>query len=265
MTPEQIRRRFSRALAKHGLAGTIRLGFRQAFYSLSHPREVYLRRRRRWREWRFDRKFGVDTRGRIILNALQIQSPNLAHGHAYGAILPEKLLPVLQRLPIDYRQFTFIDFGSGKGKALMLASDFPFRRIIGVEFSRELHQVAQHNLQRYRQKTGKRMEIESLCMDAAAFELPAGPLVCYFYNPFGPEVLAKVLQNIRQALEASPRPVYVIYQLPLYQRVMEQSGFLSELASGQEYVIYRALPLAPPENTGALACGLEQGDEAVGC
>src|SRR5947208_15284999 len=38
--------------------------------------------------------------------------------------------------------FTFIDLGSGKGRTLLMASDYPFRRILGVELLAGLDQLA---------------------------------------------------------------------------------------------------------------------------
>jgi hypothetical protein len=49
-------------------------------------------------------------------------------------------------LPWRPEDFTVIDFGSGKGRALIVASECPFRRIIGVEFALELHRDAQQNI-----------------------------------------------------------------------------------------------------------------------
>ena len=56
-----------------------------------------------------------------------------------AAIEPARFRKVLASLQIAFHDYTFIDFGSGKGRALLLASEFPFKRIIGLEFSPELH------------------------------------------------------------------------------------------------------------------------------
>jgi len=45
----------------------------------------------------------------------------------------------MQAMPIDLSKFTFIDLGAGKGRALLMASDYLFQKIIGVEFMPELH------------------------------------------------------------------------------------------------------------------------------
>src|SRR5215475_14101173 len=87
----------------------------------------------------FDRVHNVDTDGQFggwtYLSDLNIQSPNWIDGNNYLAIAPERFNCVLQSLGISFDQYTFIDFGSGKGRALLLASEFPFKEIVGVEFA----------------------------------------------------------------------------------------------------------------------------------
>ena len=45
------------------------------------------------------------------------------------ALFHEMLEALRQQVHLDFRDFTFIDLGSGKGRTLLLASDYPFRRI----------------------------------------------------------------------------------------------------------------------------------------
>ena len=48
---------------------------------------------------------------------------------------------MMASLPIDFSEFTFMDLGSGKGRTLLMASEYPFRRIVGVEILPELHRL----------------------------------------------------------------------------------------------------------------------------
>lgn len=114
----------------------------------------------------FDREYGVDTDGEFkgwtYLSDLDIASPNWIDGNDYAAIEPERFRRVFSSFDIAFEDFTFIDFGSGKGRALLLASDFPFKRILGLEFSPELHQAAEGNIRRYSSATQKCRDIQSL-------------------------------------------------------------------------------------------------------
>src|SRR3984893_15884987 len=73
--------------------------------------------------------------------------------------------------------FTFVDLGSGKGRTLLMASDYPFRRIVGVELIPVLHQGAQENLAKYRGESQKCFALESICGDATEFPFPNEPTV----------------------------------------------------------------------------------------
>lgn len=114
----------------------------------------------------------------------------------YEPSLPGVVDEVLDALDVDPRAYTFVDLGSGKGRAVMLASRRPFRRVVGVERGRALHRRAQANLATFRARDGARCPVELVQADAATCPLPDGPLVIYLYNPFPAEVLSAVLARL---------------------------------------------------------------------
>jgi hypothetical protein len=134
----------------------------------------------------FDVQYGVDTDGDINgwthLSDLNIPSSNWIYGRDYAPIEPERFRAIFTRLNIGFQDFVFVDFGSGKGRALLLASEFPFKRVVGLEFSPELHQIAQANIRLYasQRKSGP---VESICADFLEFQIPADPAVFFFSIP----------------------------------------------------------------------------------
>jgi hypothetical protein len=152
--------------------------------------------------------------------------------------------PILGRE--ELREFTFIDLGSGKGRSLLLASDYPFRRIIGVELIPELHAIAEKNIAAYNAEArggqGCR-DIQAVSGDAREFEFPVGSLFVYLFNPFPVSVHERVLENLRVSLEATPRPAYVAYRLPEYEQVLAECGFLQKIAGTEQWVLYRTAKL----------------------
>ena len=118
-----------------------------------------------------------DFQGWTYLSDLEIKSSNWIHGSNYAAIEPERFHATMAALPISFEDFTFVDFGSGKGRALLLASEYPFKRIIGLEFSRELHDAACANVSRYRSATQKCRAIEPKLADFVGYALPSEPTV----------------------------------------------------------------------------------------
>jgi len=110
-------------------------------------------------------------------------------------------------LPIDFSQFTFVDLGSGKGRTLLMASEYPFRRIRGVELLPELNQIAQQNIEKFSSPIQRCRDIEAACMDAAEFGFPQEPLVIFLFNPLPVEGLRKLVQNLEGSLWMNPREV----------------------------------------------------------
>lgn len=139
---------------------------------------------------------------------------------------------------INFREFTFIDLGSGKGRTLLMASDYPFRRIVGVELLRSLHEIARQNLRQYKSESQKCFVLESICADATAFPLPDDPLVIYLFNPFPELGMRQVFANLEQSLRAHPRPVYVLYHNPLLEHVLTENALLRKIACTRQYSLF---------------------------
>jgi hypothetical protein len=189
----------------------------------------------------FDRTYAVDTDGKLgggwtYLSDLDISSPNWIDGNDYHAIEPQRFCRVLASLDIAFEEYTFIDFGSGKGRALLLASEFPFKRIIGLEFSPELHRSAEQNIRQYRSETQKCRDIECRNVDFTSYSLPPEPLVLFFFDPCRVRVLTEVVARIGQSLNESRRPVYVAYVAPRpeHEKLFASVGFLREISRSTE-------------------------------
>ncbi len=175
---------------------------------------------------RFDRKFHVDTAGVVQLSELTCDSGNKMHGVWYEPTPLKTLKSMFAPLPADLGGFTFVDYGSGKGRTILYASNYNFKRIIGVEFARELHAVAERNIATYRSAAQKCRDIVSLCMDAAEFPLPESDCVLYFFHPFREEVMARVLDNIERSFQRNPRRIIVLYYHPQINSVIQKHSFL---------------------------------------
>jgi SAM-dependent methyltransferase len=184
-----ILRRSWRAYRRHGLRGALR----DAVQIVTRRKQ---RREAARRDLAFDREHGVETAGIIRLDELPFESGNKLHGIRYEPITPEAFHGVLYRIDLGDRDLTFVDLGSGKGRAVLLASLYPFRRVIGVEFSPELTEVARRNVQRFRHSGQRCSEIELLCVDAADYEFPTDPLLVYSYNSFERPLMQRVLAKL---------------------------------------------------------------------
>ncbi len=154
------------------------------------------------------------------------------------AIFHEMLDALRLQFGVDFHDFIFIDLGSGKGRTLLMASDYPFRRIVGVELLPALHRIAQENLSKYRREGQKSFALESVCADARDFVFPEQPMVLYLFNPFPEAGLRRVIANLEESLRAHPREVYVLYHNPLLEHVLSQSAAFGKVGGTQQYSIY---------------------------
>ncbi len=139
---------------------------------------------------------------------------------------------------LELRDFTFLDLGSGKGRTLLMASDYPFRRILGVELLPSLHEIAKENIKQYKSEAQKCFALQTICADARAFPLPNGPLVIYLFNPLPESGMRQVVSNLEQAFRVDPRVVYVLYHNPLLEHVLSKSAMLRKVGSTRQYSIF---------------------------
>jgi len=117
-----------------------------------------------------------------------------------------------------------VDFGSGKGRMLLVASEFGFREERGVEFAHELCETARRNVARYTARTGVAAEFKIIESDAACYAIAADENVFMMYNPFDETILGRVLDNIAASLRKAPRRILIIYVNPRWGRVIEQQA-----------------------------------------
>jgi SAM-dependent methyltransferase len=211
-------RRFAQALAStrrtDGLPAAIRLGAALAA-------EIALRPVTRRQDRRLDRRLGIDT-GR---DPHQVDlAPATAHGDgvAYSPTPTGPLRRILRALPVgDPAGFTFVDLGCGKGRALLLAAEHGYGRVIGVELDAGLADTARRNIKAYENASpGRAGVVEVVAVDAAAFVPPAGPTVVFLFNPFGEDTLRAVVDRIERS---AARPVFVAYFNPMHRDAL--AGF----------------------------------------
>ncbi|MDE2060236.1 MAG: class I SAM-dependent methyltransferase [candidate division NC10 bacterium] len=174
----------------------------------------------------FDWRHGTDTAGIVDLHELGIDSANKGDGGRYEGANPVVFHLMMQQIPIhDFCERTFLDFGCGKGLAMMLASQYGFRKIIGVEFSRNLCDICLRNLKKYQRSTCTVNNFEIVHADAAEYQIPPEATVFFFFNPFGSSVLARVLHNIETSLAQAPRQIWIAYENALHHDIFVARGF----------------------------------------
>jgi SAM-dependent methyltransferase len=110
----------------------------------------------------------------------------------------------------------FLDIGSGTGRALYVASRFPFRRVIGVEESPDLVRLAGENLRGARWPG--RAEVELVCASVTDYPIPDDVTIVYLYNPVPGPVVEAFARKLVASFDRAPRPIRIAYLNPLYER-----------------------------------------------
>jgi glycosyltransferase involved in cell wall biosynthesis len=221
--------RLARALKERGVAGTLRVAARWAGLRVRRLQAAL-------EERRFDRRLSVDTRG-ILYHDRPDEELHGAVG-PYQGVRERRFATALTSLDIDLGGFTFIDLGCGKGKALLLAAEAGFPKIVGVEFEPALCDLARANLDRYAGMSARPVEFEVATQDAREFRFPPDPTVLFLYNPFQQEIMSAVVDNLERSLQEHPRELYVMYLNPRQAAPLDASPFLSRMREGRDYLTY---------------------------
>jgi SAM-dependent methyltransferase len=156
----------------------------------------------------------------------------------YQPIEPPLFREIMDSLAIDFSQFIFIDIGSGKGRALLLAWQYPFRRIVGIELLPELNLIAQDNIRRFSNQGLCRVAIEAIRGDATKFAFPNEPLVVLLNNPLPENGLRTLIRNLEESLGKNARPVFVIYANPVLEQVLADSKSWRKIAGTHQYSVF---------------------------
>ena len=189
----------------------------------------------------FDARFGTDTSVPVF------ERDQKTSVHFYVPTTASVIYQILSSIPLQPNQFVFVDMGSGKGRALLVASEFPFAKIVGIEISDHLHRIAEENVKRYKPASQQCAAFDLHCMDALDYSYGDEPFVLFLFDPFGREILQNVIANLEASLKARPREAYVVYVYPQYEDLLQNSSVLHRVRVGRprwqpwsQYVVYAA-------------------------
>ncbi len=195
------------------------------------------RRKARFGDVEYDWDHNVDTTRSNV--SLRMQFLATLTAHQYFPSEPWLFEEIMQALPPDKPKFTFIDIGSGKGRVLLMASRYGFRRIIGVELVPEWHRVAEDNIRKSPVGNTTGAAITSLCMDARDFQFPTEPLVVYLFNPFQEPALATVLEHLHASWENAPREIFVAYRSLEFDHLLHSANWLEKVTGTEQWAVYK--------------------------
>ena len=177
-----------------------------------------------YHEMRGEKKYNLDTSRLEDVKKLSVKGNNLEHAELYqGAnyYLLEKVFDHLQSIEANQN---ILDFGCGKGRVLAVAGYYGFRKITGVEFAKELCEVARKNIIPVQQKFPDKI-FNVIHANAVDYKIEPDTNVFFFFNPFDEVVMLAVVKNILASLKQNPREAYVVYINPLHKEIFMSAGF----------------------------------------
>lgn len=192
------------------------------------------RRRRRYGDIEFDWNHRVDTTSA----AVGWRDRLLGAFHSpYQPTEASLFHEMLEQLKIDFSRFTFIDLGSGKGRVLLIASNYSFRRIIGVELLPELHRIAVKNVKAYKNSVQQCFALECVLGDALDFVLPTEATVLYLFNPLLESEMKQLAARLAASLRHHPRPFFVLYHNPVLEYLLVRDASLKRVGGTHQYSV----------------------------
>ena len=216
--------------------------------NLPRPLQEWQIRRRMLQHQKFDLKYQVDTQIPVALADLETAAPGAKFANRYQGTPIAVIRRIIRRLKVDRRRFTFIDLGSGKGRVLLIAAQYPFESVIGVEFSKTLHDIALTNISKFIAAGAAHTNVTSVNCDAGEFEFSAiRDKIVFCYNPFAADLMIRVLNKLDAPahkrgktmlayLGAMPSAVHEkLNRFP----IIAKGEFLTEFDTYERYSIFR--------------------------
>ena len=202
---------FSKSVQRVGLVGTLREIPRFVVHKITSSRANRAILRTEELDG-FDRELGTDTSGIVEVFEMEGATEEQVDSFArYRAARPGTVRAAIEGLGVEYEKVTFVDVGCGKGRPLLIAATYPFKRVVGIEFSPELCRIAEGNLRVTAGRPDRRCaDVSVVCADAREAALPGGDLVLFFYEPFTPPILEGFLEHLRRSLDEASRSVTVV-------------------------------------------------------
>ncbi|MEO6681607.1 MAG: hypothetical protein ABIN48_02175 [Ginsengibacter sp.] len=193
-----------------------------------------------WKNWNFrlakftisheiagEKKYQINTTGIDKLKKLSVVGDNKKHASIYQGANYYILEKAFDFLKEEKAGGTIVDFGSGKGRIMVVAAFYGYKQIKGIEFASALNQIAQTNIDLIKENYPE-TKFSLLTQNAIDYEVEREDTIFFFFNPFNEKVLIEVVRNIMKSLKYYPRKIYIVYINPLHKEIFESAGFFEE-------------------------------------
>jgi SAM-dependent methyltransferase len=173
-----------------------------------------------------DLQYGTDTSGLVDALVLQHDERQVQDLNPYMGSQPTIIRRSLDTLG-DIGGYTFVDIGCGKGRPLIVASEYPFTEVVGYDISPDLVATANANAAAIARRFPERPPIRAVKANVSNLAVPAGKIVVFMFNPFGPDLMVTLLRNLEASLASGViEHLFIVYDVPVCGVLFDDSSYL---------------------------------------
>jgi SAM-dependent methyltransferase len=158
----------------------------------------------------FDRKYGVRTSGHIELSETSFDASKLNKATSYGPVNAWGFRKLLQILDLP-KPYSFVDLGCGLGRACIIAAEYGFGKVTGVELAPELCKVARENVANCRISDARSIPVKIIEGDVLDYCDHSEDDVYFMYRAFSLDFFRDVLAKLAGRATPTKKPFTVIY------------------------------------------------------
>jgi SAM-dependent methyltransferase len=179
----------------------------------------------------------VETGGLIAGGDLHSGHANDAFNTAYYAMAPSRFQRVMEWWIADeshspIKNYSFVDIGCGKGRAVLMASEFDLREVVGVELHTSLAKIAEANVAAWTKAGRAVCPVRIVCQDATEFIFPEGACLLYLFHPFTAPVMKRLIERIEADFAGRHGMLDLIYFNPEAAELLDTHGGFRLLGTG---------------------------------
>ena len=170
-------------------------------------------------EW--DARLGIRTCGRLDYQEDKVHFP-------YEPT-PYAVLERLNESGFITKDDVLLDYGCGKGRVPVFFGSNVGCTCLGIEYDKRLYDAAVENTAFL-----SSADITFYHTDAEAFPVPDNVNRCFFFNPFGEQILRRVLDRLTDSYYEAPREILLFFYYPQDDQVallmtMDEIMFADEI------------------------------------
>ena len=212
----------------------------------------------------FDLAHGVETGGLIPAGELVTGHPSDEHVTAYYGVAPSILRSLVSlwletNPPHAINRYVFVDVGAGKGRAILVASELPFRQVIGVELNPTMADIAQRNVDNWIEShasdptAAPHAPVGLVEQDILDFDFPKSPCIAFLFHPFEAPLMKKLLRRLERRFGSRPGDLDILYVNAECTSVFAANPAFKQLWFGK-------VPMSPEDHAADRAAIAQQRD-----